>query len=106
MNENLEKCCEEKAMSLENCETGGCGGQIDEPSINEVRNYEPVANCCDKEVYVFRPLKIEKLNFGYLITIGCHTFAIETKERLAKLVSDYILDPSTTEKKWWETKTV
>lgn len=79
---------------------------------------EPADICCDDEVeceveccvkqnhYEFREFSVKKLEYGYIITIGCHKMAIETKERLAKCLSDYVKDPDATERKWWTNKEI
>lgn len=53
-----------------------------------------------------RDFSIKKLNYGYIVTIGCHKFAIETKENLAKQISEYILDPQKKEEEWFSKKTL
>lgn len=77
-------------------------------------------NCCEKEVccdgpiqgysetcnYEFRDFSIKKLNYGYIVTVGCHRFAIEDKKKLIKVVSEYIDDPDKVEKSWWNTKKI
>lgn len=69
--------------------------------------------CCDEGYaikkayeYEFRDFSIKHLNAGYIVTIGCHKIAIETKEKLAKIVSNYILDPNKTEEAFHKEKTV
>lgn len=56
--------------------------------------------------YSFRDFSVKKLNYGYIVTAGCHKFAIESDERLIKVISEYIKDPSAKEKEWWKTKKV
>lgn len=50
------------------------------------------------------PIKIEELNRGYLVHIGCHSFAFSTKEELTVKIVEYINNPAETEKKWFEGK--
>lgn len=56
--------------------------------------------------YSFRDFKVEKLNYGYIVHVGCHKFAIETKENLIKELTEYISDPHSKEETWWKTKTI
>lgn len=48
-----------------------------------------------------RTLTVEQLNFGYIVRVGCHSFAIETHEKVSKLVGEYLANPSGTERKWY-----
>jgi hypothetical protein len=49
-----------------------------------------------------RPINIEQLHHGYIVRVGCHSFAIENKSRLIDKLSDYIQEPSLMEKKWFD----
>lgn len=50
---------------------------------------------------IMREIGIKQLNYGYNVIIGCHTFAIETPEKLIEKLSEYIKDPKGTENKWF-----
>lgn len=75
----------------------------EEPCANEPRN-EHI--CLKSGNYEFRDFSVKKLNYGYIITVGCHKFAIEDKKKVIKLISEYVDDPNKVESKWWETKKV
>jgi len=47
---------------------------------------------------------IKQQTYGYFVEVGCATFAIETKETLIRVLSEYINAPSETEKKFKEGK--
>lgn len=51
-----------------------------------------------------RQISIEGLNHGYIVRVGCHSFAIETKAQLIAQLSAYIQEPALTEKKWFNGK--
>lgn len=51
-----------------------------------------------------REVSIRELNKGYLVNVGCHSFAITDSKLLIKLLSEYISDPEKTEKKWYDKK--
>ena len=51
-----------------------------------------------------RQINIEGLNHGYIVRVGCQTFAIETKAQLIAHLSAYIQEPALTEKKWFDGK--
>jgi hypothetical protein len=60
--------------------------------------------CCEEERPVEQPLirqiNIEPLNYGFMVRIGCQTFAIETPDKLIEKLTGYLKDPNTVEKKW------
>lgn len=53
-----------------------------------------------------RPINISQLNYGYVVKIDCHSFAISTKEALIKAITGYINNPNETEKHWWATEEI
>jgi hypothetical protein len=68
-----------------------------------IREY-PVA---PEEAY--RPryiIRIEQLDFGYALNIGCKGFAFETKERMLANLDAYLSDPVAAENNWNKTKTL
>lgn len=46
-------------------------------------------------------INIEPLNFGFLVTVGCQRFAIETKETLVKDIAAYLADPRGVYEAWF-----
>ena len=48
-----------------------------------------------------RQINIEEVNRGYIVRVGCHTFAISTKAELTNKLTEYINEPAKTEKKWF-----
>lgn len=50
----------------------------------------------------FRDVCVKQLNYGYIVTIGCHKFAIETPEKLIEKLGEYIKSPQETESKWFK----
>ena len=51
-----------------------------------------------------REVSIRQLSHGYMVVVGCQTFAIETSSDLIAKLSEYILNPAATEQKWEEKK--
>lgn len=47
-----------------------------------------------------REISIRQLSHGYMVQVGCQTFAIETPSALITKLSEYILNPTATERKW------
>lgn len=51
-----------------------------------------------------RNINIEQLDFGFVVKIGCHSFAISKSEDVIAGLSEYLADPNGTEKKWFANK--
>lgn len=51
---------------------------------------------------MFKPrrIKIEPLNHGYVVWVGCHKFAFESLDYMLQLINDYYKDPGAIEAKW------
>lgn len=49
-------------------------------------------------------ITINPLNFGYLVNIGCNTFAIENVESLVSKLNSYLRNPEEVEGNWLENK--
>lgn len=47
-----------------------------------------------------RPIYIHQHSYGYVVTIGCASFCIETKEKVATYLQMYLSNPAETERKW------
>ena len=48
-----------------------------------------------------RQINIEEVNRGFIVRVGCHTFAISIKAELITKLTEYINEPDKTEKKWY-----
>ena len=86
------------------------GGTIGTPILNRDENCRP-QDCEEQQVQPqcqpmaetkprMRAVQIQPLNYGFIVTIGCHSFAIETAEQLISKLSDYIKSPEDTEERW------
>lgn len=51
-----------------------------------------------------RPIVIRQLSHGYVVEAGCQTFAIENASTLIAKLTEYLLNPATTEEKHREGK--
>ena len=49
-------------------------------------------------------INIKQLSYGYVVNIGCQSFAIENSETLIKGLSNYLKSPSECEKVWMKDK--
>lgn len=77
-----EVCCEsDRPMGLSSC----CGGE----------------KCSSDEVGKIREVSIRQVNYGYVVVVGCHTFAIESVAKLSEMLNTYLLKPNETEKQWY-----
>ena len=65
-----------------------------------------VEPCCEKsssdEIGKIREINIRQVNYGYVVNVGCHTFAIESVARLSEMLNKYLLQPNATEKLWYD----
>lgn len=61
---------------------------------------QPTEPCRPAENKI-RAINIEEVNRGYIVRVGCHTFAISTKAELTTKLIEYINNPEETEKKWY-----
>lgn len=48
-----------------------------------------------------REMRIEQLNNGYIVRVGCHVFAFHTKKKMLKCINSYVNDPVETERRWF-----
>ena len=78
MREGREVCCDSEP-SLGSC----CGSEK-----------------CDK-IGQIREVSIRQVNYGYVVVVGCHTFAIESVAKLSEMLNTYLLKPNETEKQWY-----
>lgn len=49
-----------------------------------------------------RQINIEEVSRGYIVRVGCQTYAIETRDQLISKLSEYINEPEKTEQKWFK----
>ncbi len=47
-----------------------------------------------------RSFTVQPLDHGYVVQVGCTSFAIESEAKLIEKLSAYIIDPADTEAKW------
>jgi hypothetical protein len=53
-----------------------------------------------------RQITIEQMDFGYIVRVGCQTFAIESYGKVINNLIDYLKDPEATEANWYKTRTL
>lgn len=51
-----------------------------------------------------REIVIRQVDRGYIVNVGCHTFAISSSEELISKISEYVNEPLKTEDKWFKGK--
>ena len=76
--------------------THGNGICIASNTFSGTLNAEPKNNIYD--------INIKQLSYGYIVNIGCQSFAIENSETLIKGLSNYLKSPSECEKVWMKDK--
>lgn len=67
---------------------------ISSRALNNVGRVEPVPS------QPLRSINIEPLNRGFVVRVGCQSFAIGTKRLLIDKLTQYLSDPQGTEDKW------
>lgn len=68
-----------------------------ERTVERLRNeLQPLATASQA-----REINIRPLNYGYVVNIGCQTFAIESIEKLIINLETYLKNPNGTEKEWF-----
>jgi hypothetical protein len=83
------------------------GGELSAGNTNDLVGYDSPraeAEMPAPKSSTMRELNIREVNRGFIVQAGCHTFAISTAKELTRLVTEYINDPSETERKWFEGK--
>jgi hypothetical protein len=49
---------------------------------------------------------IRPLDYGYVLDIGCKSFAFESREKMMANLNAYLADPARAQKQWNETKNI
>lgn len=62
---------------------------------------EPIAKTESDRI---KSTSIKQVDNGYIITVGCKTFVIESLDKLIKLLTVYLTNPDTTEDMWYKNK--
>ena len=75
----------------------------EQPMDRCVSNEQPCAPT-PLQANKIRQINIEEVNRGFIVRVGCHTFAISTRAELTTKLTEYINEPDATEKKWYENK--
>ena len=53
-----------------------------------------------------RNTTIRQLNSGYVVEVGCHSFAFSTKEEMNEKLLGYINFPAETEERWFNNQSL
>jgi hypothetical protein len=78
--------------------TSSYGSQLNDTCRPEQERCEPAQSLQSNKI---RPITIEEVNRGFVVRVGCHTFAISTKAELTTKLIEYINEPDKTEQKWY-----
>jgi hypothetical protein len=62
------------------------------------RTLETTGNGC-MPPNTIRTIQINQINHGYIVQVGCQTFAIESPSNLIAKLAEYINNPAATEEK-------
>jgi hypothetical protein len=77
--------------------------------MNEETNCRTETRCADavpnaRDTHKAREIKILQQDLGFVVGVGCQTFAIETKEKLIRNLTAYLENPQGVENKWMKNK--
>jgi len=61
-------------------------------------------NNCEPVIAKARQIRINPLNYGYLVEVGCQSFAIEDIDKLTKYLTLYLKSPNSIENSWLDGK--
>jgi hypothetical protein len=84
--------------------SGQLGGRSE-----EYMGERPMARIDDRPIELnsdSRPVKIERLSSGFLVTVGCQRVAIESTKKLTTMLAKYYENPRDFEKKWFSNDVV
>ena len=81
-------------QTLQGLSNEPCCERPDEPMVSDREV------CCEEPCYPIREINITPLNYGFIVKVGCQTFAIETTETLLDKLNGYLKDPTNVERKW------
>jgi len=83
--------------------------QLRGATLSDCRPEQPMGRCVNENAAPtpigenkIRQINIEEVNRGFIVRVGCHTFAISTKAELTTKLTEYINEPAKTEKKWYD----
>lgn len=89
------------SMNEDNC----CGAVTEAPRSEALRSEAPrntrsIPDAPTLQAPTAKEIVIRPLNHGYVITVGCQSFAIENAFKLSGLLLAYLRDPVEVEKAW------
>lgn len=85
----------------------GCGNTNDCYGNGISTQTEPVeGSCCNDSDNInhnrMDKMTIKQLNYGYIVSVGCQTLAIDSQVKLIKWMTEYIQNPMAVRKKWYD----
>jgi hypothetical protein len=80
---------EAPALAIATGEDRPVGDEVEEQAIGKSDNK-------------IREIGIRQLHFGYIVTVGCHNFAIESSDKIIDVLGQYLKNPNETEQKWFK----
>lgn len=57
--------------------------------------------CTNEEYHEKYDVQIQELDHGYMVRVGCKSFAIESKETLLNMITKYINNPAEVQKEFF-----
>jgi hypothetical protein len=67
----------------------------------EAMNVTPKIPCTNEAYHEKYDVQIQELDHGYMVRVGCKSFAIENKETLLNMITKYINNPAEVQKEFF-----
>lgn len=87
----------EHVASIQRGEPQYNGGRVTAAGYEERAFDYPQPN---QATQIRREIKIRPIDHGYIVTVGCQTFAIDSLDKLIRNLDHYLKDPVLIEEKW------
>jgi len=84
--------------------SGNLSGSIFDELIPRENDTPTTEQGYESDIDKIRQIRIEEVDLGFIVGVGCQTFAITEKEDLIKYLTNYINKPKECENLWFKTK--
>jgi len=71
-----------------------------ETPLTKEDSYQPSATTAQMGHEKARTVGIDQLDFGYIVRVGCQSFAIQSIDVVIEMLNEYLHTPSAVEAKW------
>ena len=72
------------------------GVELTATGLTPINSSDPISSSKPREI------NIQSLDYGYIVNVGCQSYAIEGIEKLITNLEAYLKDPNMVERKWFK----